>query len=201
LRSGDRFQIGSVHFKLLQESAVEAAYHAAVRDLMTRDGLTDAFNKRGLEEAATRECLRAERHARPLSMVMFDVDNFKHVNDTYGHPCGDMVLRKAASLSRGLIRPEQTFARIGGEEFAILCPETASAGAARFAERLREAIALHEHRHHGTPFYVTCSFGVAELRLQWGWSDLYAAADAALYVSKQGGRNRVTQAPEAASPV
>jgi two-component system, cell cycle response regulator len=200
LSSGDRFQVGSVHFKLLQESEVETAYHAAVYELMTRDGLTDAFNKRSFEEAAVRECLRSERHARPLALVIFDVDHFKHVNDTHGHPCGDMVLRKTAGLSRGLIRPEQIFARIGGEEFAILCPETSARNAGKFAERLREALALHEHRHQRASFHVTCSFGVSELLPNWAWPELYAAADAALYLSKQGGRNRVTTAPETPSP-
>jgi GGDEF domain-containing protein len=120
LRSGDRFQVGAVHFKFMHELDPEHAYHEAIYHLVMRDGLTEIYNKRKYEEEAEREVARAVRHHRPLSLVMFDIDQFKNVNDSYGHLCGDFVLKQIAAITRELLRPEQVFARVGGEEFVIL---------------------------------------------------------------------------------
>jgi diguanylate cyclase (GGDEF)-like protein len=195
LRSGDRFQVGAVHFKFLHEHDVEHAYHAAVYEMMMRDGLTQLYNRRKFQEEAERECARVKRYSRPLSLVLFDVDHFKKVNDTYGHLRGDAVLQRVAASAREMTRTEQILARIGGEEFAILCPEVESRGATVLSERLRENIARQSHSDRDREFGVTCSFGVA------GWqawmdtfTDLYLAADDALYRSKGSGRNRVTTA-------
>jgi diguanylate cyclase (GGDEF)-like protein len=195
LSNGDRFQVGSVHFKLLHERDVEAAYHKAIYDLLTRDGLTDAWNKGAFEEELGRERLRAQRYERPLSLILFDLDHFKEVNDSYGHLCGDMVLKKTAAIATGILRSEQVLGRVGGEEFGVLCPETALAGAVTVAERLREAIIGHEHRYGKHVLRVSCSFGVAQSGAEAGWVEFFAAADSALYASKAGGRNRVTAAP------
>ena len=124
LRSGDRFQTAAVHFKFLHEQDVESAYHLAIYELVTRDGLTEIYNKRKYEEEVQREFARALRHQRPLSLIIFDLDEFKQINDTYGHLCGDFVLKQVASLARELVRPEQMLARVGGDEFVILAPET-----------------------------------------------------------------------------
>jgi two-component system cell cycle response regulator len=193
LRSGSRFQVGAVHFKLLLEHDVEHAYHLAVYDLMMRDGLTQLFNRRKLDEEAERECARTVRYGRPLSLVLFDIDHFKQVNDAYGHLRGDDVLQRLAAAARGMTRTEQLLCRSGGEEFAILCPEVQAEGAAMLAERLRRAVAGLEHVDGGSRFHVTCSFGVAG----WGggmtrFAELFEAADRALYCSKQKGRNQVT---------
>jgi diguanylate cyclase (GGDEF)-like protein len=192
--SGERFQVGAVHFKLLHERDVEAAYHAAMYELGMRDGLTQACNKRKFDEEARREWARARRHRRPLSLILFDLDHFKDVNDTRGHLAGDMVLEKTAALVSALLRIEEVFARVGGEEFAILCPETPMEGAATLAERLRQSVGAHVHDYGGARFEVTCSVGVAELAPGDTFEDLYAAADRALYAAKQGGRNRVSRA-------
>jgi diguanylate cyclase (GGDEF)-like protein len=193
LRSGARIQVGAVHFKLLLEKDVEHAYHAAVYELMMRDGLTDLYNRRKFEEEVEREFARASRYRRGLALILFDIDHFKDVNDRYGHLAGDAVLKRVAAGVSGHVRTEQVLARVGGEEFALLCPEVDADGARVLSERLRLAVARQPHGEAGNAFTITCSFGVAGLgagmRLP---SDLYAHADRALYVSKSAGRNRVT---------
>ncbi len=203
MRSGDRFQVGAVHFKLLHERDVEHAYHAAVYELMIRDGLTQALNKQKFEEEARRECARAVRYGRPLVLILIDVDHFKAINDGKGHLCGDMVLRRTAEVIRTTLRAEQGFGRIGGEEFAVLCPESDAEAGRVVAERLREAIARQQHTGPAGPFQVTCSFGVAELTGdRASFEDLYEAADRALYASKKAGRDRVTvgEPPTSSTP-
>jgi diguanylate cyclase (GGDEF)-like protein len=118
-----------------------------------------------------------------------------NVNDTYGHPRGDSVLRNIARAAAELTRLEQTLARVGGEEFAILCAEVDAERARQLAEHLRETVEALEHGEGESAFRVTCSFGVAEWRPAFqSFADLYAAADHALYRSKEEGRNRVTVA-------
>lgn len=192
LRSGDRFQVGSVHFKFLQERDVENAYHEAIHEMVVRDGLTQISNKRKYEEEAVREVARARRYGRPLSLILFDVDGFKAANDSHGHLCGDFVLKEIVSLVGDFFRKEQTFARVGGDEFAVLTPEARSDGAKVLAERLRARIANHEFSYAGAPFSLTCSFGVAEYSADMkGPQELFEAADRALYRAKHGGRNAV----------
>lgn len=192
LHSGDRFQVGSVHFKFLHERDVEHAYHEAIYEMVMRDGLTEIYNRRKFNEEGRRELARSLRHGRPLAVVLFDIDHFKEVNDTHGHLCGDAVLKQLATRVATLLRPEQIFARVGGEEFAVLCPETDLAGAIALAERLREQFAGEPFDCAGTPVAITCSFGVAEAghgirRLD----DLIATADNGLYRAKAAGRDRV----------
>jgi two-component system cell cycle response regulator len=137
LSSGERFQVRALHFKFLNEQDVEQAYHSAVYELMIRDGLTGALNKTRFEEHAASECARAKRYSRPLSLVLFDIDEFKAVNDREGHLLGDQVLSRVAARVGAALRSEQAFGRVGGEEFEILCPETTEPQAAIVAERLR----------------------------------------------------------------
>ncbi len=192
LRSGDRFQTAAVHFKFLHEQDVESAYHLAIYELVSRDGLTEVYNKRKYEEEVQRELARALRHNRPLSLVIFDLDEFKQINDTYGHLCGDFVLKQVASLARDLVRPEQMLARVGGDEFVILAPETSAEGAETLASKLRDRIVGLDHRYGDLKISMTCSFGVAELAEGMANpQDLYHAADSALLKAKRSGRNRV----------
>ncbi|HVH93804.1 MAG TPA: GGDEF domain-containing protein [Nocardioidaceae bacterium] len=192
LRSGDRFQTAAVHFKFLHEQDVESAYHLAIYELVAKDGLTEIFNKRKLEEELQREHARAARHQRPLSLIIFDLDEFKTINDTYGHLCGDFILKQVASIARELVRPEQLLARVGGDEFVILAPETTAEGAEAMASKLRDKVANFDHRYGDIKITVSCSFGVAELRKEMTAAhDLYQAADDALLLSKRSGRNRV----------
>jgi diguanylate cyclase (GGDEF)-like protein len=192
LRSGDRFQTAAVHFKFLHEQDVESAYHLAIYELVAKDGLTEIFNKRKLEEELQRELARAVRHHRPLSLIIFDLDEFKTINDTYGHLCGDFILKQVASLARDLVRPEQVLARVGGDEFVILAPETGTEGAEALASKLRDRIVGYEHRYGDVRIPVSCSFGVAQLGREMATPQaLYQAADQALLLSKRTGRNRV----------
>jgi diguanylate cyclase (GGDEF)-like protein len=197
LASGDRLQLGALHFKFLYGSDVEHAYYEAIYHLMTQDGLTEIANRRSFDEEFEREFWRSKRHRRPLSLILIDVDEFKLVNDRCGHLCGDFVLKRIVSLIRRLLRREQVFARIGGDEFAVLAPETNSEGAMTLAEKMRAQIAAHEFDPDLLEETVrtTCSFGVAGLE-EWVNSpeEFYAVADRALYDSKNLGRNRVTAA-------
>ncbi len=192
LKSGDRFQVGAVHFKFLHERDVEHAYYEAIHEMVVRDGLTGVHNRRKFTEEANREVARAGRHGRPLSLILADIDLFKAVNDTHGHLAGDAALKQIATRIAGQVRAEEVFARIGGEEFAVLCPETYVSGAAVLAEKLRAACADPPLDCAGVEISATCSFGVA----QFGGAmakleDLMRAADRALYRAKSGGRNRV----------
>ncbi|MEM7585897.1 MAG: GGDEF domain-containing protein [Acidobacteriota bacterium] len=193
LRSGDRFQLGAAHFKFLHEQDPEHAYHEAIYHLVMTDGLTQIYNKRKLDEELSRELARAMRHQRPLSLILFDIDHFKEVNDTFGHLCGDYVLQKIARMTTERLRPEQVFARAGGEEFVILSPEMALEGALELAEKLRGQFEAATFSYTEVDVNITCSFGVATLRPGIERAeDLYDTADRAMYMSKSAGRNRVT---------
>ncbi|HEX5714627.1 MAG TPA: GGDEF domain-containing protein [Thermoanaerobaculia bacterium] len=192
LKTGDRFQTAAVHFKFLHEQDVESAYHMAIYELVSLDGLTEIYNKRKFEEEIQREFARSQRHVRPLSLVIFDLDEFKRINDTYGHLCGDFALKQVALLARELVRPEQTLARVGGDEFVILSPETTGPQAETLALKLRDRVLDLDHRYGDLKISLSCSFGVAQLDEKMATSqDLYHAADHALLLSKRSGRNRV----------
>jgi diguanylate cyclase (GGDEF)-like protein len=156
------------------------------------DGLTQAHNKRFLFEQMDKEISRARRYQRPLAMLMFDLDFFKKINDTYGHIAGDYVLREFAALVRGRIRRDEVFARYGGEEFAVLLPETDTPGAVRLAEEIRQLVLQHpfEFEHERIP--VTVSIGVAQIADSHKSPEAFVElADRKLYEAKHAGRNRV----------
>jgi diguanylate cyclase (GGDEF)-like protein/hemerythrin-like metal-binding protein len=152
------------------------------------DALTGVLNRAGFNEAFSREFSRARRYRQPLSLVLLDLDHFKHVNDSYGHPAGDKVLEGTARLLEGSVREADLVARWGGEEFAILAPMTDAGGAVRLAEKLR---ALMEVTHLGPVGSVTASFGVAEMRPDDTLEAMLHRVDEALYGAKDSGRNQV----------
>ena len=194
LASGDRIQFGALHFKFYREKDVETAYHEAIHQLVMQDGLTEIGNRRKFNEELSREFSRAQRHERPLAVVVFDIDRFKQINDSLGHLCGDFVLKRLTQICRKRLRPEQVFARMGGDEFAILSPETSSEGVEILAERLRASISDHRFETDMVvdSFQITCSFGCAEMDSDMeSESQLIDAADKALYAAKNAGRNRV----------
>lgn len=194
LSSGDRIQFGALHFKFYREEDVEAVYHEAIHQLVMQDGLTEIANRRKFNEELSREFARAERHERPLSVVIFDIDFFKQINDSLGHLCGDFVLKRLTQICRKRLRPEQVFARIGGDEFAILSPETRLEGVEILAERLRASVSDYcfETDMVDDSFQITCSFGCAAMTKSMKTdSQLIDAADKALYAAKNAGRNRV----------
>ena len=171
---------------------------ARTRRLASTDGLTDLYNHRTFQERLTQEVDRANRYARPLSLVMIDVDHFKIYNDTYGHPQGDMILREIARLLREVSRTSDIVARYGGEEFALILPETDCASAQKISHRLREHIERHafpgEQRLPGGT--LTISLGVATHTLAGTKEALVQSADIALYRAKRDGRNRICVAGE-----
>jgi diguanylate cyclase (GGDEF)-like protein len=192
LHSGDRFQIGTVVFKFLMEEDAEHAYHEAIHQMVMCDGLTELFNRRHFQEVFEHEFVRARRYGRPLGLILFDVDHFKRINDTLGHLGGDFVLKGLSRLARTLTRAEEIVARIGGEEFGVLCPETPLTGVRQLAEKLRAAFEVEVFECPGGSLSVTCSFGVADIR-PWMQApvELFTTADRALYQAKAQGRNLV----------
>ena len=156
------------------------------------DQLTGAYNRRFLSEQLKVRLREAKRHKTPISLILFDLDCFKDVNDTYGHPFGDVVLKGTADLAKRQIREEDILARYGGEEFAVVLPHTDRQGAAVLAERLRKAAAGHLHSNGRGKGRVTISLGVASFPLDEAGSveDLIESADARLYEAKDSGRNR-----------
>jgi diguanylate cyclase (GGDEF)-like protein len=192
LVNGDRIKIGPSILKFLSGADAEAKYHEEIYRMTIVDGLTQIHNKRALFEALEKELMRARRYERDLSLLMFDIDFFKRINDQYGHLAGDHVLRELARIVQERIRREEVFARYGGEEFVILLPETPLPGAAALAESLRARVANHAFVFQGERIPVTVSIGTALL----GENDKVAAdliqrADEKLYEAKRGGRNRV----------
>lgn len=196
----------SVQLRIL-ELARQLQQKADEMEALARtDGLTGVQNRRSLDEALARECDRAQRYRRPLSFLLLDVDHFKRCNDTFGHQAGDHVLASMARLLHDAVRQSDLVARYGGEEFALLLPETSLHNAARLAERLRTSIADLRLSWEGDPIPFTVSVGVASIEAESGADAhaLVAAADAALYAAKQGGRNRIgladSRTPEPAVP-
>lgn len=157
------------------------------------DTLTGTWNRRRLEEAVRGEMDRLARHGHPLSLLVIDVDFFKAINDRHGHATGDCVLVELACLLESTLRPSDSLARWGGEEFIVLCPDATLATAALLAERLRHGIAEAEFSGVGR---VTASIGIAECLPGETWEAWFHRADAALYLAKSSGRNRVQAAPE-----
>ncbi|USU11103.1 sensor domain-containing diguanylate cyclase [Sphingomonadaceae bacterium OTU29THOMA1] len=155
------------------------------------DFLTGALTRRAFVEQAEREIARAARYHRPSTIVMLDVDHFKSVNDTYGHAAGDQVLHQLAELATLTLRPSDLFGRLGGEEFALLLPETGGDDAVIAAERLRMAIAANVIRlADGQDLRITASFGVAALAADTSVAAWLERADTMLYAAKAGGRNQ-----------
>ena len=174
-----------------------ALENARLQDLVRRqaqtDELTDLANRRRFMSALEQEIARTGRFSTPLSLVIFDLDRFKRVNDNCGHQVGDLVLRSTADTVRMRIRGTDLAARIGGEEFAILLPGTDAAGARTFAENLRVDL-RREVAVEGVRWPTTASFGVAEFRVGMSSETLVGAADRALYQAKAEGRDRVSTA-------
>ncbi|MGA2128802.1 MAG: sensor domain-containing diguanylate cyclase, partial [Xanthobacteraceae bacterium] len=160
--------------------------------LATIDGMTGIYNRRHFLTLADREWTRFLRHGRPLSLLMMDIDFFKSINDRFGHHIGDQVIVHLATLARECKRDTDVLSRIGGEEFALLLPETDLEGAQAVAERVRLDMASAHLMAGRDPFSATVSIGVATAhRDDAGIVDLMKAADAALYEAKRGGRNQV----------
>lgn len=198
LRDGDYLKVGGAIFRYLAGGNVEADYHEELYRLTVLDGLTRVHNRRALDEFLDREAARTRRYGRPLSVLLFDVDRFKAINDGHGHPCGDFVLRALADRVRPLVRAEDLLARYGGEEFALALVEADHGAALAAGERVRAAVAAEPFAWEGVSVRVTVSVGVAtsDGSGDGGPAVLLKAADDRLYEAKRGGRNRVVGDPD-----
>ncbi|MBL8714759.1 MAG: GGDEF domain-containing protein [Myxococcales bacterium] len=194
LSDGDRIQLGpSVLLRFNLWDDLEAGMQQQLYESAVKDPLTKAYNRKHFQERLEQEIGFAARHGAPLSLVIFDIDFFKKVNDTYGHAGGDAVLRAVSAGMLATIRAEDVFARIGGEEFVVLARAIDVHGAVAFAERVRAGIEQLVIPWENGRIPVTSSFGVAALdELPKPEGDaLLALADKRLYAAKGSGRNRV----------
>lgn len=189
-------QISERTLELEREVAERKKVQAQLLELATTDSLTGLRNRRYFFEFATREFERARRYHMPLSLLLLDADHFKIINDRYGHPVGDLALQVLAATGRQLLREVDLFARIGGEEFAILLPQTDAKAAWVVAERLRLVITQQAIATDLGPLHLTVSLGLASLGPTIAdLNALLRQADTALYQAKQNGRNRVEPMP------
>lgn len=198
LADGDRIQISSsTILKYAYQDKIENIFHEELYRMAVVDALTGAYNKRYFEERLKEEFSYCLRNQVPLSLVMFDIDHFKEINDTHGHPAGDFVLGHLSTLARSIIRNEDILARYGGEEFMIVLKTTDAAGALMLSERLRRLIEESRFEFEGKTIPVTISLGIATLsgKNLADWEAMVKLADALLYQSKNGGRNRVSVCP------
>jgi two-component system cell cycle response regulator len=190
LRNGDLVRCGGAVLKFIEGGNIEALYHEEIYQLTITDGLTQVANKRHLLDFLDREIARATRHYRPLSLVLFDIDLFKSLNDRFGHLAGDQVLKGIAGVVATQVRREELLARYGGDELAIVLPETPIESASLFCERIRGAVEAETFDYDGEPLRATISLGAAALETSDSPASLIARADARLYRGKEEGRNR-----------
>ncbi|HEV8549749.1 MAG TPA: GGDEF domain-containing protein [Polyangiaceae bacterium] len=190
LADGDQIRIGRTVIKYTR-SPLEVGYLERVMELATHDSLTGAFNKRRFDEAFPAEVARSHQTNTPLSLIVFDIDFFKKINDGHGHPAGDAILRDVTRVATTAIADQGLLARVGGEEFAVLVAAPLASGRAT-AERVRAAVERHVFTFENRPIAVTVSVGVAELQPGETHAKLYERGDALLYASKHNGRNSVS---------
>ncbi|HRQ64103.1 MAG TPA: GGDEF domain-containing protein [Xanthomonadaceae bacterium] len=199
LQDGDLITVGETILKFIAEGSVEARYHEELHQMAMVDALTELANRRQFQELLEKELRRAAREQASFCLMILDIDLFKAINDRYGHPAGDVVLKRVAAVIREHTGESVWGARIGGEEFALVLRDTVFKQAFAIAERLREEVAAQRIEIDGLEHGVTVSIGIAE----WGaglvtYSDLMRAADHQLYRAKSGGRNRVEPRPAGA---
>jgi two-component system cell cycle response regulator len=193
LQDGDVFQLGpTVLFRYAYTDASQERMLLKLYEASVKDALTGAYNREHFEERLKVEVAYARRHATIVSLLMFDLDHFKKVNDTWGHPAGDAVLVAVAERVRKGLRTEDIFARYGGEEFAVILRGIDLAGALHAGERLRQLTAAQPVPFEGLQIPVTMSIGCATLAdcPEPNTTALVAIADRRLYAAKRGGRNR-----------
>jgi diguanylate cyclase (GGDEF)-like protein len=190
LLDGDQIRVGKTVLKYT-ESHVEQRYFEHAFNLASMDALTGAFNKRYFDESFGKEVQRSQQAGTPLCIVLFDIDHFKKINDTYGHPAGDAVLKNVSAAVAAQLRDGDALFRVGGEEFALVLSATPRDLAIQAAEAVRALIESLVTDFMGTRITATLSLGVAELSSGEQPAALYQRVDEKLYAAKRGGRNRV----------
>ena len=195
LFNNDQIKTGNVIFKFLEKGNLESITHQQIFEKAQKDALTGAYSKGALLEKGPEAVKRAEVLNEPLSVITFDIDHFKKINDTLGHPGGDYILKELGHLMQSkLVRSDDYFARYGGEEFVIILQATTLKTAQEVAERIRQTVETHPFLFENKRIKVTISIGVSSIIVNDNWEKIYNRADQALYQSKQSGRNRVTVA-------
>jgi len=193
LKNNDQVKTGNVIFKFLERGNIEALTAQALFEKANRDALTGIYSKGALIERGPEAIKRSEVLNEPLSVMVFDIDHFKKINDTHGHPCGDYVLKELCRAVNKLIRSNDFFARYGGEEFVLILSGTPTKTAGEIAERVRHTIQTHDFSFEDKKILVTVSVGVTSKQAnEFDWAAIFDRADKALFVSKQNGRNKVT---------
>jgi diguanylate cyclase (GGDEF)-like protein len=191
LKDGDQLKIGRSILKYMAGDNIESNYHEEIYRLMTMDALTQTHNRRYFNEAFEREFNRSLRYRRALSLLLFDIDHFKQVNDTYGHVAGDSVLRQLAMVIRPRLRQQDVLARVGGEEFAVLLPEVDAEGGRLTAEKIRKLAENARFQIDSREFTCTVSVGLVAFDPRISSPTMmYELCDKALNKAKQNGRNR-----------
>lgn len=192
LRDGDKLKVGDTILKFESKDRLDIVYHDQLYKQATCDPLTGLANRHYFERELHRFISIGARYQRAFAMLMLDIDFFKKVNDTYGHAVGDHVLQAIANILLHSVRDQDVAARFGGEEFAVLLPETTLQGAAIVAERIRMTVESGDFAALGCQHGVTISIGISEFPINGGQpEDLVKRADAALYEAKTSGRNRI----------
>jgi len=190
LKDGDLLRAGKTVLKYL-ENNLELEYMQHILSLAAVDSLTGLFNKRHFDEVFGKEVARADQTQQPLSLIVLDIDHFKKINDNFGHPVGDAVLKHVATVVKGQIRQGDTLCRVGGEEFALILPLTPLPLATQAAELIRAAVEANACDAAGRSIPATLSLGVAQLAPGEVPEGLYQRSDERLYAAKHSGRNRV----------
>jgi two-component system, cell cycle response regulator len=194
LQDGDKIQLGSATIlKFTYQDEIDEDFQRQMFESASRDALTQIYNKRFFLERLHSEFAFSMRHKALLSLIIFDIDHFKQINDTHGHLAGDFVLAELAKTVAPMIRSEDVFARYGGEEFVIMSRSTDPPSASVVSERVRQSVERFRFEYEGKRISVTVSLGLAgmpnpEIKAP---EDLLARADRALYEAKRGGRNRM----------
>ena len=194
LADGDKIMVGSTTIlKFTYHDYLDEVFQRQMYESALRDGLTKVFNKKYFTDYLEKEFAYASRHGSPLALIFLDIDYFKRINDTHGHPAGDFVLSELSQLMATLVRTEDVLARFGGEEFTVLCRGTDLGGAKTVAERLRRTIEAHTFSFGAKTIPVTISLGIAAIpdTAIVDHAQFLAASDKALYEAKRTGRNRV----------
>jgi two-component system cell cycle response regulator len=194
LKDGDKVRVGEATIFRFGQGDLDERFQQQLYDAALRDALTGAYNKRYFLDALAKELRFAMRHGTSLVLVMFDIDHFKRINDTFGHLVGDHVLAQLGKLAHSVIRTEDVFARYGGEEFGIVARSISLDQGAQLAERLRVQVEATPFVTGSQAVRATLSLGVAEWQPHLAEPEQFIeAADEALYEAKRSGRNRVVQ--------
>ncbi len=193
LQDGDKVQIGSVSvLKFSYQDDFERNFQQQLFDRSIKDGLTGIYSKKYFLDRIDAEYAHARRHNTTLSLLLFDIDHFKQINDTHGHPAGDAILKEVSRIVRKRLRTADVFARYGGDEFVVLMRDVDEDGSLILAQRLRKAIKRHEFIFDNTQILVTISLGIAFLSDEMDEAvELIQAADKCLYRAKEAGRDCV----------